>query len=188
MRRLILQQYVTLDGYAAGPGDDLSFFETVADAEESTRDNLELLRSVDTMLLGATTYRLFVEFWPTATDEPIAPLLNDLNKVVISSTLKEAPWGDREPATVLRGDAAALVADLKRQEGKDIVLWGSISLSYALLAAGLIDEIQLRVCPILVGAGKPAFQVTDHPISLNLAEARPYASGGALLQYLPKLG
>jgi hypothetical protein len=82
MRKLIFQEYVSLDGYAAGPGDELSFFETVTD--QDPRDNLGPLESVDTMVLGATTYRLFVDYWPTATDEVIAPQLNRLRKVVMA--------------------------------------------------------------------------------------------------------
>ena len=68
MRELIFQEYVSLDGYAAGPGDDLTFFDSVADQADS--DNLDLLETVDTMLLGANTYRLFVDFWPTSSRRP----------------------------------------------------------------------------------------------------------------------
>lgn len=185
MRELIFQEYVTLDGYAAGPDDDLGFFDTIADHRESEEMNLELLESIDTMLLGATTYRLFADFWPTATGEAIAPVLNSLTKVVVSSTLDSAPWGDWEPATVLSGDAVELVADLKRREGRNIILWGSITLSHALLSAGLIDEVQLRVCPLVLGQGKRLFPSGGGPLGLELIEARPYAAGGVLLRYRP---
>ncbi|GAA1575130.1 dihydrofolate reductase family protein [Kribbella sancticallisti] len=179
MRKLIFQEYVSLDGYAAGPGDDLSFFDTVTDQDD--RDNLLLLDSVDTMLLGATTYRLFVGYWPTATDE-LAPKLNRLRKVVVSSTLESAPWGEWEPGEVVT-DAVGAVSALKREDGKDIVLWGSISLFHSLLTAGLVDEVQLRVCPLLLGGGKPVFPSAQ--VSLELLEATPWAGNGVVLRYRP---
>jgi dihydrofolate reductase len=181
MRQLIFQEYVTLDGYAAGPGDDLGFFETVTDQHD--HDNLELLESVDTMLLGATTYRLFVDYWPTATDE-LAPRLNRLRKVVVSSTLESAPWGSWEPGEVVT-DAVGAVSALKGEDGKNIVLWGSISLFHTLLMAGLVDEVQLRVCPVVLGAGKGVFPSGQAPLGLELIEAATWATNGVLLRYKP---
>ncbi|MDX6265148.1 MAG: hypothetical protein QOH84_6836 [Kribbellaceae bacterium] len=179
MRRLIFQEFVTLDGYAAGPGDSLDFFDTVTGRDDD--DNLALLESVDTMLLGATTYRLFVDYWPTATDL-LAPRLNALRKVVASSTLDAAPWGEWEPGEVVT-DAVAAVSALKAEEGKDIVLWGSISLFHSLLTAGLVDEVQLRVCPTVVGGGKSVFP--SGQFSLELIDAGPWATNGVLLRYAP---
>jgi dihydrofolate reductase len=179
-RRLIFQEYVTLDGFAAGVGDELDFFDTVAPEDD---DNLELLERVDTMVLGARTYRLFADYWPTATDEDLAPKLNALRKVVASTTLDSAPWGDGEPAEVVT-DAVEAVAALKREDGKDLVLWGSITLFHDLLEAGLVDEIQLRVCPLLLGAGKPVFPAGT-TLGLHLIEAKPWATGGVLLRYEP---
>ena len=88
MRRLIFQEYVTLDGYAAGPDGGLEFFDAIGSHPDY--DNLELLESVDTMLLGAETYRLFAGFWPTeaSADEPIAERLNALRLVVVSTTCR----------------------------------------------------------------------------------------------------
>jgi dihydrofolate reductase len=182
MRRLIFQEYVTLDGFAAGVDDDLDFFDTIT--EHADRDNLELLENVDTMVLGARTYRLFVEYWPTATDEVIAPRLNRLRKIVASTTLTSAPWGDWDPGEVVV-DVVAAVSELKREDGKDIVLWGSIALFQKLLIVGLVDEIQLRVCPVVLGAGKPVFPSGTAPIGLELIEARPWSTGGVLLRYQP---
>jgi dihydrofolate reductase len=180
MRRLIFQEYVTLDGYAAGPDDELEFFGTVAPQPDD--DNLDLFERVDTLVLGARTYRLFVDYWPTAT-EGVAPKLNALRKVIASTTLDSAPWGDWEPAEVVT-DAVASVAALKQEDGKDIVLWGSITLFHTLLAAGLVDEIQLRVCPVLLGAGKPVFPAGTAR-ALHLIETKPWATGGVLLRYEP---
>lgn len=182
MRRLIFQDYVTLDGYAAGPNDELDFFDTVAN--QADEDNLELLESVDTMVMGARTYRLFVGYWPTADNEVIAPRMNRLRKVVVSTTLDSAPWGDWEPGEVVR-DPIAAVRRLKAEDGKDLVLWGSITLFHTLLAAGLVDEVYLRVCPLVMGAGKSVFPSGGAPIGLELVEARPWATNGVVLRYRP---
>ncbi|MEV8378231.1 dihydrofolate reductase family protein [Kribbella sp. NPDC056861] len=179
MRRLIFQEFVTLDGYAAAADGSLDFFGTVTDQDD--QDNLALLESVDTMLLGAATYRIFVDYWPTATD-PLAPGLNALRKVVVSSTLDAAPWGEWEPGEVVT-DAVADVTALKAEDGKDIVLWGSISLFHTLLAAGLVDEVQLRVCPTVIGAGKPVFPQGE--FAMDLIDAGPWATNGVLLRYRP---
>jgi dihydrofolate reductase len=183
MRRLIFQEYVTLDGYAAGPDGGLEFFDTIA--EQTDVDNLALLENVDTMLLGAETYRLFAAFWPTeaAAEEVIAPKLNELRLVVVSTTLDSAPWGAYEPGQVIRG--LDEVRELKAEDGKDIILWGSITLFHSLLKVGLVDEVQLRVCPVLLGAGKPAFPSGGSPVDLELIEARPWFRGGVLLRYQP---
>jgi dihydrofolate reductase len=184
MRRLIFQEYVTLDGYAADPDGGLEFFDTIA--EHADDDNLALLENVDTMLLGAATYRLFVGFWPTdaSAGEVIAPKLNALHLVVVSTTLESAPWGPYEPGVVVR-DIDAVRALKAEQSGKDIILWGSISLFHSLLQAGLVDEVQLRICPVLLGEGKSAFPVGGSPVNLELIEARPWAKGGVLVRYRP---
>jgi dihydrofolate reductase len=185
MRRLIFQEYVTLDGYAAGIDGGLEFSASIA--EHPDTDNLELLDNIDTMLLGAETYRLFASFWPTeaSADQPIAAKLNALRLVVVSTTLASAPWGSYQPGLVVR-DLDAVRALKSEQTGMDIILWGSITLFQSLLRAGLVDEIQLRICPILLGAGKSAFPTgVAAPVDLELLEARPWAKGGVLLRYQP---
>ncbi|WP_460665050.1 dihydrofolate reductase family protein [Kribbella swartbergensis] len=181
MRRLIFQEYVTLDGYAADPDGGLEFFETIGDDVDA--DNLALLDGIDTMLLGAETYRLFAAFWPTeaSADEVLAPKLNALRLVVVSTTLDSAPWGSYEPGLVLRD--IDQVRELKAEAGRDIILWGSITLFHSLLHAGLVDEVQLRICPVLLGAGRSAFPSGGSPVGLELIEARPWSQGGALLRY-----
>jgi len=187
MRRLIFQEYVTLDGYAAGPDGGLEFFDSVADdGGAADDDNLQLLESIDTMLLGAETYRLFASYWPTdaSADQPIAPKLNALRLVVVSTRLKSAPWGSYEPGLVVR-DLDAVRALKAEETGKNIILWGRITLFQSLLRAGLGDEVQLRICPILLGAGKSAYPSGEPPVELELIEARPWANGGVLVRYRP---
>jgi dihydrofolate reductase len=183
MRRLIFQEYVTLDGYAAGPDGGLEFFGSITDHPD---DNLEQLEGIDTMLLGAQTYREWVDLWPTEAmaDHPIAAKLNALRLVVVSTKLQSAPWGPYEPGLVIR-DLDAVRALKAESTGKDIILWGSITLFQSLLRAGLVDEIQLRICPILLGLGRSAFPTGQSPVGLELLEARPWGAGGVLVRYRP---
>jgi dihydrofolate reductase len=184
MRKLIFQEYVTLDGYAAALNGGLEFFGAIADHPDD--DNLELLDGIDTMLLGAQTYREWVDFWPTdaSADEPMAAKLNALQLVVVSTKLDSAPWGRYGPGLVVR-DLDAVRALKTESTGKNIILWGSITLFQSLLQAGLVDEIQLRICPILLGAGRSAFPVGSSPVGLELLEARPWGAGGVLVRYRP---
>ena len=136
--------------------------------------------SVDTMILGATTYAQSRNYWPFADDQgEYGEKLNRLTKFVASSTLVEAPWGDFPAATVTR-DPATTIRELKERPGKDVWLWGSLTLMQSLLAAGLVDEIQLRVCPTSRGTGTRVFEDRQ---DLKMLEATPFENGVVLLRY-----
>jgi len=179
-RRIIVQELASVDGFVAGPSGELDFFDTVADYSEVDQDNLALLREVDTVLLGSETYRLFVDYWPTAEGELIAEAVNTTPKIVFSATLDSAPWGQWEPARVVSGTVVDHVNELRREPGGDVIVWGSISLAQSLLGAGLVDEIQLRVVPIAIGRGRSLF-ADKH--DLTLIEAKAYESGIVSLRY-----
>jgi dihydrofolate reductase len=159
MKKLILEEWLSLDGFAVDNDGRLDFFPASEADKVSDRDQLEFLDTVDTILLGRKTYELFVDFWPTATTdkEIIADRLNTLPKLVFSNTLREASWGTWLPARVVRGDAVAEIRRLKAQDGKHMVLWGSLSLAQDLMAADLIDEYHLQICPTMVGGGRHLF-------------------------------
>src|SRR4029078_11049034 len=97
------------------------------------------METIDTILLGANTYRLFIEFWPAATtdQEIIADKLNSIPKIVFSRTLKKAPWG-KYPDAEISDDAIKTIKELKKKSGKDMVLWGSISVAQQLMKENLI--------------------------------------------------
>ena len=137
MKRLILEEWLSLDGFAVDKDGKLDFFPASETDKFSDRDQLDFLDTVDTILLGRKTYELFVDFWPTATTdkEIIADRLNTLPKLVFSNTLREAPWGTWRPAQIVRGDAVAEIRRLKEQDGKHMVLWGSLSLAQDLIAS-----------------------------------------------------
>ena len=151
-RRLIVQQLMSIDGFVADADGGTGFFEVVADYSEIDAANLASLDDVDTILLGRVTYELFEQYWPTATDEPAAPLVNGAQKFVYSTTLAMAPWGD-DTVPVIADDPARHVRELLRRPGGDVVVWGSLSIMAALLEADLVDELQLRIVPVTLGDG-----------------------------------
>lgn len=174
MRKLIVTNIVTLDGYFEGPGNNVM---AMPFDEGFSAYNVERLRAADTLLLGRTSYVGFSEYWPSIADDPSAPpvereisrLNTALEKVVVSDTLTEASWNNSR--IVKRADAHAKVAALKQRPGRDIVIFGSHILWNDLLEAGLVDELHLMIGPALLGGGTPAFE-TGKPTALRLLEAR----------------
>jgi dihydrofolate reductase len=187
MRKVILQEFVTIDGFAADQNGGMSFFDSFhgKPRQDLDEDTMRFMDTIDTILLGAVTYRLFLGFWPTATTDmdPIADKLNGTPKTVFSQTLDRAPWGKWAAAKVVKHDAAEEIVRLKEQPGKNMVLWGSISLAQALMKAGLIDEYQLRVCPTILGKGRPLFPNDINSLTLKPSTAKMYDSGLVLLDY-----
>jgi dihydrofolate reductase len=164
MRKVIVQEFVTIDGFAAGPNGEIDFINDSSDTDptsgELVDDQLSFIETVDTILLGAVTYRMFSAFWPEQTVETqgIADALNATPKVVFSKTLERAPWGKWDEALVVAGSASEEVRRLKEEPGKDMVLWGSLTLANSLIRDGLVDEYRLWVCPLVLGRGKRVFQ------------------------------
>ncbi len=187
MRKVILQEFLTIDGFAAGPNGELDFFDSFAGDKELDEDLLRFIDTVDTILLGGATYRMFVEFWPTpaSENELVADKLNATPKLVFSRTLDRAPWGKWEEATVISSSAAEEITRLKRQPGKNMVLWGSMRLAQSLMKEGVIDEYQLRVCPILLGNGRRLFPEHMSTPEMKTLETKTYGSGLVLLRYQP---
>jgi dihydrofolate reductase len=184
MRKLIAQQWVTVDNIAAEEDGGLSFVSAEPFSEKSDpafkASSMAFIDSVDTMILGANTYAQSVGYWPTADEQgEWGVKLNNLTKFVASSRLDDAPWGDFPAATVTR-DPAGTLRELKEQDGKNIWLWGSLTLMHSLLAAGLVDEVRMLVCPASRGSGTRVFADTH---DLALVEATGFDNGLALLRY-----
>ena len=183
MRKLIVQQWATIDNIVAEEDGGLSFIppQTFAESSEAIKaDVMEFIGSVDTMILGANTYPMFVEYWPVVKDEGVfAEKLNQLNKYVASTKLKSAPWGKYSEAKIT-SDPVATIKELKQQDGKNIVLWGSLTLMQAMLDADVVDEVQLRVCPTTRGKGKHMF--ADRRDMTHI-EANSFENGVVLLRY-----
>ena len=185
MRKLIVQQWVTVDNIAAEEDGGLSFVagepfdDTVTDNPFQNKV-MGFIDSVDTLILGANTYRQSRGYWPHAEDQgEYGRKLNALTKFVASTTLDEAPWGDFAAATVTR-DPVATVRELKEQDGKDLWLWGSLTLMRSLMEAGVVDEVRMLVCPVTRGKGRHVFEDRRE---LEALEATAFANGVVVLRY-----
>jgi dihydrofolate reductase len=128
---------------------------------------------------------MFADYWPTeqSKDEIIADRLNGTSKYIFSKSLAGTPWGKWNNATQVKEDAVAYIRNLKQQEGKDMVLWGSLSLGQSLLREGLIDEVELRICPVAIGKGRTVFPDDMKYINLELLDNKHYRSGLVMMKY-----
>jgi dihydrofolate reductase len=180
MRDLILFNAITLDGFFEGPGNDLSWHRV---DDEFNKFAWEQIRGVDAIMFGRKTYELMASYWPTpesAADDPVtAELMNIWPKIVFSRTLKDAAWNN----THLVNNAVDEVRRLKEHPGKPLIIFGSANLSTSLMKAGLIDQFNLMVMPVVLGNGTPLFQGINSQLNLTLAGTRAFANGNVLLTY-----
>lgn len=187
MRKLILEEWLSLDGNATDKDGGLDFFTSLTPEQNkyADTDQLAFLETIDTILLGRKTYELFADFWPTATTdtEIIADKLNETPKIVFSNTLIKAPWGEWPAAEIISAEATGAITQLKAKPGRDMVMWGSISLAQSLMEADLIDEYHLQLCPVLTGGGRKLFLQPMNTGQLTLLETKQYDTGTVLLKY-----
>lgn len=186
MGQLVVQEFVTADGFAANTNNEFNAYEMLeGGTAEFDQSQLAWLDTVDAMVLGASTYRMFVDYWPTpASDgEVIAPALNGLRRFVFSQHLKKAPWGDLPEATIESGDAVEAIRRIKSEIKGSIVLWGSLTLSETFFMAGEVDAVRLVVMPIAIGAGRGVFPAGQDPTLLSLLSAKTYDTGLIELEY-----
>ena len=189
-RKLVVQQWVTVDNIAAEEDGGLSFVSGEPFDDEVTDNPFQnslmgFIDSVDTLILGANTYEQGKGYWPYADDQgKYGEKLNNLTKFVASTKLEEAPWGDF-PAATVTPDPAATIRELKEQSGKDLWLWGSLQLMHSLLDDGLVDEVRLLVCPATRGKGTRVFQDRQ---DLEVVEATAFENGVVLQRYEIKGG
>jgi dihydrofolate reductase len=187
MRNVILQEFVTLDGLAAGPNDSVDFVPATNRGDQSFgQEQVKLLDKIDTILLGRVTYEMFAGYWPKVTEgeeKSFADKLNGIPKIVFSKTLDSAPWGEWDEAKIVRNSAAKEIAKLKQQSGKDMVIWGSISLAQSLMNEGVIDEYRLVICPVVLGGGRQLFRDKLDSFDLKLVEAKTFDRGAVQLKY-----
>jgi dihydrofolate reductase len=184
MRKVIVQQWVTIDNVAAEEDGGMSFVTVQPFAlsrdEDFKADAMDFIDTVDTMILGANTYAMARNYWPAAEDQGVyGEKLNRLSKFVASTKLRDAPWG-AFPAATITDDPVATIRDLKHKKGKNIWLWGSLTLMQTMFDADLVDEVQLRVCPTTRGKGAYMFQDRR---DMHLIEARSFANGIVMLRY-----
>lgn len=187
MGQLVVQEFVTADGFAADANNQFTAYEMLeGGTAEFDRNQLAWLGTVDAMVLGANTYRMFADYWPTpaSAGEVIAPALNGLRRFVFSGRLRHAPWGDLPGATIESGDAVEAIRRIKRDVAGTIVLWGSLTLGEAFFEAGEVDGVRLVVMPVAIGAGRGVFPARQDPTLLKLQSARTYDAGLVELEYV----
>lgn len=176
MRKVIVAEYVSLDGIMDNPAWTGPYFD-----EELETIQHDLLMASDALLLGRLTYEGFAGAWPTMTDETgFADRMNSLPKFVASTTLEKADWN----AGIISGNIADEVAKLKAQPGQHILIYGSGELINTLMQHNLIDEYRLMVFPVVLGRGKRFFK-DGSDTSLTLVDTKITSSGVAVLTYQP---
>ena len=188
MRRVVAAEYVTVDGVMQDPGGTGEIKEGGWSApyfdEDLAKYQADQLFASDTLLLGRVTYEGFAAAWPSMEESEgeFAVRMNALPKHVASTTLQEPlEWN----ATLIKGDLAEAVSDLKQQNGQDILVYGSGELLNTLAESNLIDEYRLMVFPVRLGRGKPLFAGGGNKLDLRLASVQSSASGVLMLTYQP---
>jgi dihydrofolate reductase len=187
MRKIIVLEFLTLDGVLQGPGapeEDNSgnfiyggwtvpYFDDFAGARMT-----EQMQPPYSLLLGRKTFEIFAAYWPKHADG--WPGINEATKYVASTTIAESGW---ENSVFLKGDVASEVKKLKQQDGPDLQVWGSGNLVQTLLKHDLIDELKLKIFPVILGKGKRLFEDGVPPVAFTLEESKISPSGVIFANY-----
>lgn len=177
MRKLTVVEWVSLDGVMEAPETWASPYSD----DEMQEVNQWGMAASDALLMGRVTYEVLAAYWSEQPDSvPIADYINNVSKLVVSTTLVEAAWRN---SALIRGDVAEEVAALKRKTGKDITILGSAELVRSLLRDDLIDELTLLIHPVVLGSGKRLFEDRSGQRALKLASSRTFGSGVVSLTY-----
>ena len=186
MRKLIVSEFVTVDGVIEDPGGSEKFerggwafqFDRGPEGDKFKFD--EVMAS-DALLLGRITYEGFAEAWPSRTGE-FADKMNSMRKYVVSTTLDHAGWNN---SMLIKDNISEEVSKLKAMPGQDILVAGSSRLVHTLMQHDLVDEYRLMVFPVILGKGKRFFINESNMRALRLVEAKPVGSGVLILIYHP---
>lgn len=187
MRKLIWLVDVSLDGFMSGPNGELDWLASDID-DELWNDVNELLGTVDTALFGRATYQNFEQYWPAVPGNPAKPKyeldfsrwIDATPKYVASRSLSRLGWKN---SILLGADVAQGVASIKAQPGKNVLMFGSCNLATHLLEADAIDEVQIRIHPVMLSVGRPAFTSGGKRHQLRLVQPRTFAKGVVRLRY-----
>jgi dihydrofolate reductase len=186
MRKLIVTEFVSLDGVMEAPGGEEGYQHSgwvfAHQSDEQMHYKLDEVMEADALLIGRVTYEGFSAAWPER-DGPFADKMNGMPKYVVSSTLTDPEWNN---TTVLDGDLAEEVAKLKEGDGGPILVAGSRTLVHALYDQGLVDEYRLMVFPVILGSGRRVFpdDAADKTV-LELTDTQAFSSGVTVQTYKP---
>ena len=183
MRKVILFNMVTLDGFFAGPNGEIDWHNVDAEFNEFAIDQLN---SADGLIFGRVTYQGMASYWPTPTaianDPIVTGKMNNIPKIVFSKTLEKVEWNNTR---LVKGNLVDEISKLKQQPGKDWFIFGSANLAAIFTKNGLIDEYRIMVNPVVIGSGEPLFKGITATLKLNLIKVRTFHSGNVLLYYQP---
>ena len=185
MRKIITTTWVTLDGFIAGPNEEMDW--VIVDEEMGTYED-DVVSAADTLVLGRVTYQSFAGSWPYVPDNPnasegekaYARKLNAMRKIVFSRTLPTVEWNN---SSLVKEVLPEEILKLKQEPGRDMLIYGSASIVRTLTNLGLIDEYQLLVHPVVLGGGKPLFQDIRDRRKLRLVKTKTFSSGVVGLYY-----
>ncbi|MBL8064115.1 MAG: dihydrofolate reductase [Anaerolineales bacterium] len=187
MRRLIVFNHISLDGYFTDENNDMSFARNPRPDAEWDAFVSGNAGSGGTLVFGRVTYELMASFWPTsmaAEQMPdVAERMNSLQKVVFSRTLDIVSW---QNTRLVKSDLAHEIRKMKQESGEDMVIFGSGSIVSQLARENLIDEYQIVVDPVVLGKGRTMFDGTKEKRTLKLVRSRTFNNGNALLCYEPR--
>lgn len=184
MGKLTIFNFVTLNGFYKGPGEDISWHRH---GEEENEYAAEMLSTGGgTLLFGRVTYEHMASYWPTPdaikTNPTVAKGMNDADKIVFSRSLKKADWSNTK---LVKDNILEEVKKMKQLPGNDLTVLGSGSIITQLADKGLIDEYQVMVDPVALGEGTPIFKGIHKKLELKLTKTRTFKSGVILLCYQP---
>lgn len=182
MRKLIVWNLMTLDGFFEGPKPWDLDFHMQAWGPELERYGINFGQEGDLLVFGRKTYEGMAAYWPSATSElEIKEYMNSIAKIVISQTMDKADWNNTR---IVRNPVAEL-KKLKNEPGKDMYIFGSGQLMASLMEEDLIDEFRICIVPMLLGSGTPLFRDTGTQRKLKLIDTQTLKTGGVILRYVP---
>jgi dihydrofolate reductase len=189
MRKITVFNYVTLDGFFAGPLGEIDWFKSIKKDKEFDKESHEQAKSGGTVMYGHTTYEMMRNYWPTPeamrSDPEMAKVVNNGEKIVFSRKLEDVEEGPNwKNVSLLKEITKDNITKLKKQKGRDITVIGSGSVIRQLTDLGLIDEYQLMVVPVVLGTGK-SFFTNVRQMDLELIESKAYGNGLVRLRYRP---
>lgn len=183
MRKLSAFNFITLDGYFKGPGEDISWH--VHGAEEN-QFAVESMRSNNTLVFGRVTYDLMAGYWTSPfakeNDPLVAEGMNRSDKIVFSNTLQKADWANTR---IVKGDVVKAIKKMKQEPGNDMTILGSGTIVTQFAEHDLIDDYAFMVDPVIIGSGTPLFKNISRKLNLLLTDIKRFKSGVVLLSYQP---
>ena len=184
-----MQEFISVDGFCADRERTTGFFDGTYHGlgKDVDEHQGQFCTTIDLILLGANTYKMFAAYWPNATtaESTVTQAMNSIPKIVFSKSLKDVQWGDHGSISLVADDAVAHIKSLKTAGDKNMIVWGSLSLAQSLLKANLFDEIQLVIVPVAIGKGYKLFSEEQQLLPLKLTGHQTFEDGTMLHVYQP---